>query len=221
LEDSFVIKTDVELHSDIAEELKSDPCLDATRIAIAVSDGIVTLTGTVPSYGQKIEAENAVKRVIGVKGVANDLTIELPSDHLRDDTDIARAAADMLSWHSDLPHTIQVSVSNGWITLSGMVDWQFQKEEAERAVRYLTGVKGVINNLTIKSAPKVADVRERIRKELERTVDQEANRITIETSDGRVTLKGVVHSWAELDAARRAAWSAPGVTMVDSKLAVA
>lgn len=216
-----MIKIDAQLHSDIAEELALDPSLDATRIAIAVSDGIVTLTGTVPSYWQKIEAENAVKRVTGVKGVANDLTVELPSEHRRDDTDIARVATDMLSWHSDLPQTIQVSVSNGWITLSGTVDWQFQKEEAERAVKYLTGAKGVINNLVIKSAPKVADVRERIRKELERTVDQEANRITIETSDGRVTLKGVVHSWTELDAARRAAWSVPGVTTVDNNLVVA
>ncbi|MGZ3497738.1 MAG: BON domain-containing protein [Vulcanimicrobiaceae bacterium] len=214
-------KEDAQLHADIVEELISDPSLDASRIAVAVNDGIVTLTGTVPSYWQKIEAERAIKRVTGVKAVANDLTVELPSEHMRDDTDIARAAAEVLSWHSDLPKTIQVSVSNGWITLSGTVDWQYQKEEAERAVRYLTGVKGVVNNLVIKAAPKVADVRERIRRELERTVDQEANRITIEASNGRVTLKGTVHSWAELDAVQRAAWSVPGVTKVENELVVA
>lgn len=216
-----MIKTDVQLHSDIAEELTSDPSLDASRIAIAVSSGIVTLTGTVPSYWQKIEAENATKRVTGVRGVANDLTVELPSRHVRNDTDIATAASDALAWHSDLPKTIQAAVSSGWVTLSGSVEWQFQKTEAERAVKYLTGVKGVFNNLVIKAAPKVVDVRERIRKELERTVDQEANRIAIEASDGRVTLRGTVHSCVEVDAARSAAWSVPGVTAVEDHLTVA
>jgi osmotically-inducible protein OsmY len=215
------MKADAQLHADIADEITSDPSLDASRIAVAVHDGIVTLTGTVPSYWQKIEAEQAAKRVMGVKAVANDLTVELPSEHERNDTDIARAAADVLAWHSDLPKTIQLSVSNGWITLSGTVDWQHQKEEAERAVRYLTGVKGVVNNIAIKAAPKVADVRERIRKELERTVDQEANRINVETTNGKVVLRGTVHSWAELDAARRAAWSVPGVTAVENDLIVA
>ncbi|HEY2476244.1 MAG TPA: BON domain-containing protein [Candidatus Cybelea sp.] len=216
-----MIKTDTELHSDVVDELSSDPSLDASRIAIAAHDGVVTLSGAVRSYWQKIEAENAVKRVTGVRGVANDLKVELLSEHRRDDTDIAEAAADTLEWHSELPKTIEVSVSNGWITLSGSVDWQYEKEEAEVAVKYLSGVKGVINTLTIKSAPKVDDVRERIRKELERTIDQEANRIMIETSNGRVTLRGSVHSWPELDAARRAAWSVPGVKEVDNELVIA
>jgi VCBS repeat-containing protein len=214
-------KTDADLHTDVVEELASDPSVDASRIAIAVHDGVVTLTGTVRSFWQKIAAENAVERVMGVRGVANDLTIELPSEHQRDDTDIAQAASNALAWHSELPKTVKVAVSNGWITLSGAVDWQYQKEEAERAVKYLTGVKGVINTLTIKTAPKVQDVRERIRKELERTVDQEANRIAVETSDGRVTLRGSVHSWPEFAAAGRAAWSVPGVKEVDNALVVA
>jgi osmotically-inducible protein OsmY len=216
-----MIKTDTELHRDVVDELASDPSLDASRIAVAAHDGVVTLTGVVRSYWQKIEAENAVKRVTGVRGVANDLTVELLSEHRRDDTDLAAAAADTLDWHSDLPKTIKVTVANRWITLSGTIDWQYQKEEAERAVKYLSGVKGVINLLTMKSAPNVADVRERIRKELERTVDQEANGITIETSNGRVTLRGSVHSWPELDAARRAAWSVPGVKEVDAELVIA
>jgi osmotically-inducible protein OsmY len=214
-------KTDADLHTDVVEELVSDPSVDASRIAIAVHDGVVTLTGAVRSFWQKIAAEDAVERVTGVRGVANDLTVELPGEHQRDDTDIAQAASNALDWHSELPKTVKVGVSNGWITLSGAVDWQYQKEEAERAVKYLTGVKGVINMLTIKTAPKVQDVRERIRKELERTVDQEANRIAVETSDGQVTLRGYVHSWPELAAARRAAWLVPGVKEVDNALVVA
>jgi VCBS repeat-containing protein len=216
-----MIKTDAELHSDVADELASDPSLDASRIAIAVHDGVVTLSGTVPSFWQRFAAENAVKRVTGARGVANELSVELLSERRRNDTDIAEAAADTLEWHSELPRTIKISVSNGWITLSGSVDWQYQKEEAETAVKYLSGVKGVINTLTIKNTPKVDDVRERIRKELERTIDQEANRITIEASNGRVTLRGNVHSWPELDAARRAAWSVPGVKEVDNELVIA
>lgn len=214
-------KSDSQLLADVAEELTTDPALDASKIAVGVHDGIVTLTGTVRSYWQKVEAESAVKRVTGVRGVANDLTVDILGGSKRDDTDIARAAADALAWHSDLPKTIQVTVSNGWITLSGQVYWQFQKDEAERAVKYLTGVKGVINNVTIKSAPKVADVREKIRKELERTVDQEVNQIDVETTNGKVVLRGRVHSWAEIDAARRAAWSVPGVTEVENDLVVA
>ncbi len=214
------MKEDVQLHADMAEELASDPSIDASRIAIAIRDGVITLTGTVPSYWQKVEAENVARRVNGVRAVANELQVELPTEHVRDDTDIAAAAAAALAWHSDLPDTIKVTVSNGWITLSGMVDWQFQRQEAELAVKYLTGVTGVVNNIALKPAPKVSDVRDRIRKELERTVDQDANRITVETSNGKVVLRGTVHSWFEDQVARKAAWSVPGVTAVEDKLIV-
>lgn len=215
------MKSDAQLHADVAEELVSDPSLDASRIAVAVHDGVVTLTGTVPSYWQKVEAENAVKRVTGVKGIANEVKVEIPAFHKRDDADIAEAAAKALAWHSDLPDGIKVTVENGWVTLSGTVNWQFQKDEAERAVKYLNGVVGVTNTIQIKATPKVQDVRDRIRRELERTVDQEANQIQIEAQNGTVVLRGRVHSWTDLDVARRAAWSVPGVQSVENHLVVA
>lgn len=214
------MKSDAQLFADVGDELMTDPALNAAKIAVAVHDGIVTLTGSVPSYWQKVEAEAAVKRVTGVRGVANGLEVDLLAATNRDDTDIARAAADALAWHSDLPKKIQVTVRNGWVTLTGEVDWQFQRDEAARAIKYLYGVKGVTNNIKIKVQPKASDVRENIRRELERTVDQEANQIDIETSNGRVTLRGRVHSWSEIDAARRAAWSVKGVTEVDNELVV-
>ncbi len=215
------MKSDAQLHADVAEEISTDPSLDARHIAVAVHDGAVTLTGTVPSYWQKVEAENTVKRVTGVRAIANELKVELPDFHKRDDTDIAEAATRALAWHSDLPEGVKVTVSNGWLTLSGEVDWQFQKDEAERAVKYLNGVIGVTNNITVKASPKVADVRDRILRELKRTVEQETSQIDIETHNGSVVLRGRVHSWAELDAARRAAWSVPGVSAVEDHLVVA
>jgi osmotically-inducible protein OsmY len=215
------MKSDAQLHADVAEELATDPSINSNRIAIAVHDGAVALTGTVTSYWQKVEAEAAVKRVTGVKAIANDLKVELPSEHKRDDSDIAEAAAKALAWHSDLPDTIEVTVEDGWITLSGAVSWQYQRDEAERAVKYLNGVVGVTNTITIRATPKVEDVRDRIFRELERTVEQDVNRIQIETHNGHVTLRGTVHSWTEVDAARRAAWSVPGVSVVDNELVVA
>jgi osmotically-inducible protein OsmY len=216
-----MIKSDPQLLKDVGEELKYDPSIDSSKIKIGVNDGIVTLTGTVPSYWQKVEAEKAVRRIAGVRGIVNDLTVDILQAFRRDDEDIARAAANALEWHSDLPKTIQVSVKDGWVTLAGEVEWNYQKEEAERAVRYLSGVKGVSNNIAIKQQPKPSDVRERIKRELERIVDQEAERITVESTNGRVVLKGTVHSWAEREAARKAAMSAPGVREVENLLTVA
>lgn len=214
-------KSDTRLLADVAEELKFDPSIDSSKVQIGVHDGIVTLSGTVPSYWQKVQAEKVVRRVSGVRGIANDLTVDILGTFKRDDSDIARTAANALEWHSDLPKTIQVTVNNGWVTLTGTVDWNFQKEEAERVVKSLSGVKAVINNIQIKEQAKPDDVRERIKKELERIVDQEAERITVDTTNGRVVLKGTVHSWTEREAARKAAYSAPGVREVENLLVVA
>jgi osmotically-inducible protein OsmY len=214
------MKSDNQLLADVVDELTFDPSIDSRKIQVGVHDGVVTLSGTVPTYWQKVEAEKAVRRVSGVRGIANDLTVDVLPSARRDDADIARAALDALSWHSDLPDGIQVTVDNGWITLSGTVDWNFQKDEAERAVKYLSGVKGVINTIRIKEQPKPADVRDKIKRELERIVDQEAARISVDTSNGRVVLKGTVHSWTEREAARKAAYSAPGVREVENLLTV-
>lgn len=214
------MKTDAQLLAHVAEELAFDPSVDASHIAIAVCEGIVGLTGPTRSYWQKVEAEKSVLRVGGVRGVVNELEVVIPAMSHRDDGAIAKASADVLEWHSDLPKTIHATVKNGWIILVGSVDWNFQREEAERAVRYVTGAKGVIDKIAIRQFPKVSDVRERIREELERTVDREGNRIQIEATNDRVTLKGAVHSWLERDAARRAAWSVPGVKEVENQLTV-
>ncbi|HTY30920.1 BON domain-containing protein [Mycobacterium sp.] len=211
---------DAFLNDDVVDELKGDPAVDSSRIAIAVDDGVVTLSGAVPSYWQKMEAANTVRRVIGVRAVANDLKVELPSAHVRNDTDIAAAAATALSMHSDLPDKVQATVDNGWVTLTGKVDWHFQRTVAEDAVRDLRGVRGVINRIELEEKPKAADVRGQIRQELARTVNKDVNNIEVETSDGHVTLRGTVRSWIEDEAARRASWSVPGVTKVEDRLVI-
>ncbi|MGZ4583170.1 MAG: BON domain-containing protein [Mycobacterium sp.] len=193
----------------------------SSRIAVAVHERVVTLRGTVPSYGQKVESENFVKRVRGVQALANELTVELPSHHVRDDTDIAMAAATALSLHSDLPELVDVTVCNGWVTLTGAADWNFQRTAAQNAVRNLRSVKGVINSIELESRPRAADVREHIRKELARTVNEDVNQITVDTSDGRVILRGTVQSWLEDETACHAAWSVPGVTDVEDQLVIA
>ena len=215
-----MIKDNVILNDDVVEELKDDPAVDSSRIAIAVDNGVVTLSGTVSTYWQKVEAERAVRRVIGVRAVANDVKVEVAGAHVRNDTDIAAAAADAIRWHSDLPDTVEATVDNGWVTLTGKVDWQFQRNAVEYAIRHLSGVKGVINRIELKARPKAADVRDQIRKELARTVNQDVNDIDIETSNGHVTLRGTVSSWVEDEAARRASWSVPGVTKVEDHLVV-
>lgn len=214
-------KTDAELNRDVLAELKWDPSIREEEIAVAVKDGVVTLGGSVESYAQKRAAERAVERVSGVHAVAEGLEIKLPSIWARSDTEIAHQAADALNWNVEVPRDrVKAKVENGWITLEGDVDWQYQRKASERAVRSLTGVKGVVNLLAISSRVSTYDVSQRINEALRRRAKLDADKIKVEAKDGTVTLKGTVHSWAERAEAESAAWGAMGVTRVDDRLTV-
>jgi len=215
------MKTDLELKKDVFEELQWEPSVDATDIGIIVKDGVVTLTGSVDHYPEKWEAEHAALRVFGVKAVANEIEVKLPGDYERTDADIALAAANSLKWNTSVPKdSIQTVVEKGWVTLRGEVDWLYQKMSAETAVRNLIGVKGVINEVTIKPRVMPSDVKEKIEAALKRNASLDAQGIQVEVNGTKVTLRGKVHSWAERDGAYMAAWSAPGVTEVKDKITI-
>jgi osmotically-inducible protein OsmY len=215
------MRTDTEIQKDVAAELKWDPSLRDDDIAVAVRDGVVTLAGFVDSYAEKWKAERVASRVKGVKAVANDLTVKLPSSLERTDPDIARAVVDALEWNISVPQDrIKVKVENGWVTLEGDVDWYYQKEAAERAVRYLTGIKGISNLITVRAQPTPSDIKKRIKETLERGAEFDAERITVEIDGHTAILRGTVRSYAERRDAERAARNAPGVTDVQNKLTV-
>lgn len=212
---------DTELRDDVLDELNWEPMVDPASIGVAVTDGVVTLTGTVDSYSEKLAAERAAKRVYGVTAVANDIQVKLPGAVERTDADIAKAARNSLDWNTVLPgDAITVTVRDGWVTLEGKVDWMFQKREAENSVRYLNGVKGVTNLIQIKEEPKPVEIEAKIEAALKRSAEIDARRIWVETRNGRVILHGNVRSWAEREEAEDAAWAAPGVTDVDNRITV-
>ena len=215
------MNSDRQLQLDVLDELRWEPGVKATDIGVTVKDGVVTLEGTVDSYAEKWAAEEAVKRLPGVKAVAMDIEVKIPGSNERTDTDIAQAAETALKWDVAVPHKqIKVSVERGFVTLEGEVDWKFQKSAADRAVRHLKGVTGMNNFITIK--PKVApeNVREKIEAALKRNAILDAEQIIVQADGGKVTLSGTVHSWVELDAAVDAAWAAPGVSEVKNQLTV-
>jgi osmotically-inducible protein OsmY len=215
------MRLDSDIRRDVEDELRSDPDINATDIAVAVSEGVVTLTGFVRSYAQRVQAERDAKRVAGVVGVANDLEVRLPLIDQRPDPDIVRDAVNALK--AELPFSaenIKVIANNGWLTLEGTVEWNYVRERAQKAVRRIRGVKGVTNSIALKPSASPVEIRRRIEDALRRSAELDASRITVEANGDQVVLRGTVRSWAERQEAERAAWAAPGVTRVDNRITI-
>ena len=215
------MKTDSDIKRDVENELRWDPDIDAVDVAVSVKDSVVTLAGYVRSYSQKWEAERDAKRVSGVAGIANDVEVRLPSIDQRPDPDIARDAVSAIKsqlpfWHEHITPVVK----SGWVTLEGEAEWNFQRERAETAVRHVRGVKGVSNLIQVKPRVAPSDVKTRIEEALKRSAEVDASHITVEADRGKIVLRGKVRSWAERQEAERAAWRAPGVTMVENKITV-
>jgi len=216
------MKTDSQLQRDVMAELAWEPSVDHADIGVAVNDGVVTLSGYVKSYPQKLAAEHATRRVAGVKAIAEEIKVRYASDPKTADHEIARRILDVFAWNVSIPDDkLNVKVEHGWVTLSGTVDWHFQSDEARKAAGRITGVVGVSNLIEVRKLPVPADVRERIVQAFRRQANLDANSVTVVTDGGTVRLGGRVRAWNERGIAERAAWAAPGVTRVEDNIVVA
>ena len=216
------MKTDTELQTDVLAELKWEPAVNAAHIGVSATQGVVTLSGHVLSYAEKYSAERATERVYGVKAVANELDVKLAGGSKRTDEDIATACVSALKVNYSVPdEKIKSVIRNGWVTLDGEVEWQYQRNAAESSVRNLTGVVGVTNNLAVKPQVSSSDVKGKIEAAFQRSAVIDARRIGVEVRDGKVILHGSVQSSAERHQAQQAAWAAPGVSAVQNDITVA
>jgi osmotically-inducible protein OsmY len=212
---------DMQLKKHVEEELTWEPSVNAATVGIVVKDAVVTLTGYVGSYAEKHAAERAVTRIRGVKALASEVEVRLPGSMERSDEDIARAAANAITWNASVPTgKVTVRVSKGWVTLEGAVEWHYQRAAAERSVRDLLGIKGVTNSIEVNPMPTSVGVKTQIEAALTRNAELDAKAITVETQGTKIILRGSAHSWSGRSAAERAAWAAPGVTGVENKIQV-
>ncbi len=215
------MKTDSEIQKDVMDELNWEPILTATEIGVAVKNGIVTLSGAVDSYAKKVAAEKAAKRVAGVKAVAEDIEVKISGTGKRNDTEIAEAVLNELKWHSSVQEDkIKIKVENGWVTMEGEVDWEFQRSAVNKVVENLVGVSGIINNIKVAPRLKAKDIKQKITAAFHRSATIDSEKINIDTTGNKVILKGKVRSWAEKKDAENAAWLAPGVTSVENKIEI-
>lgn len=211
---------DLALHNKLIEELAWDPRVRHQEIGVAVKDGVVTLSGAIDCNSGRSAAAHAAERVTGVRAVVNELTVKLPKNHERSDTEIAHSAVNMLEWAAEVPNErVQMRVERGWIILEGTVDWQYQRRAAEKAVNGLLGVKGVSNLIKVNGLVSADQVKAQIEQAITRSAEQDAKRITVATEGGKVTLRGKVRTWAERKEAEIAAWNA-GVAEVDNQITV-
>jgi osmotically-inducible protein OsmY len=214
------MNNDEQLRSDVEQELRWEPSIRAERIGVSVTDGVIELDGHVDSYFEKWAAETAAMRVQNAKAIASEIKVEMPSVDVRSDSDVARAAMNHLEWNYSVPATVKVQVTDGCVTLTGTAEWQYQKEEAGRAVRSLRGVKWVANDIAVTPAVSAVGVKAKIEHALKRSAETDARQIVVETSGSKVTLRGSVASWSERLEAQNAAWAAPGVADVEDLITV-
>ncbi|WP_213521964.1 BON domain-containing protein [Nonlabens sp.] len=215
------MRTDSSIKKDVLDELEWQPSIDETQIGVVVKDGIVTLSGTVDSYLKKLEAENAAKSVVGVKAVAENIEVVYGDNYHKTDSDIAAAVVNALKWNVSIPeNNIEVKVEDGWVYLTGEVMWEFEKNAAKKAIENLTGVRYVINNITLKNTVDAADIKNKIKKAFERSAEVDAKNISVQADGHRIKLTGTVTSSKEKEVARRTAYTSPGVWTVDDELEV-